>query len=89
MNISQACLQRPIATLLFWISAVVAGVICWANLPISALPKYDTPTIQVQAKLLGASPENMASSVATPLEKEFSTIADFSEIVTEGKDSTK
>ena len=74
MNISQACLQRPIATLLFWISAVVAGVICWANLPISALPKYDTPTIQVQANLLGASPDNMASSVATPLEKQFSSI---------------
>ena len=74
MNISQACLQRPIATLLFWISAVVAGVICWANLPISALPKYDTPTIQVGANLAGASPDNMASSVATPLEKQFSSI---------------
>ncbi len=74
MNLSRACLQRPIATMLFWISAVVAGVVCWMNLPISALPKYDTPTIQVGANLAGASPENMATSVATPLEKQFSSL---------------
>ena len=74
MNLSEACLKRPIATMLFWISAVVAGLVCWINLPISALPRYDTPTIQVGANLPGASPENMASSVATPLEKQFSSI---------------
>ncbi len=67
-------MQRPIATMLFWISAVVAGVVCWLNLPISALPTYDTPTIQVSASLPGASPDNMATSVATPLEKQFSSI---------------
>ncbi|MFG6489984.1 efflux RND transporter permease subunit [Roseateles sp. BYS78W] len=74
MNLSEACLRRPIATMLFWISAVVAGFICWTNLPISALPQYDTPIIQVTASLPGASPDNLATSVVTPLEKQFSSI---------------
>ena len=74
MKLSEACLKRPIATLLFWISAVVAGLVCWTKLPISALPRYDTPTIQVSANLPGASPGTMASSIATPLEKQFSSI---------------
>ena len=74
MKISQLCLERPIAATLFWISVLVAGVACWTQLPISALPKYDTPTLEVSVKLPGASPENMASSVATPLEKQFSAI---------------
>jgi HAE1 family hydrophobic/amphiphilic exporter-1 len=74
MRLSQACLSRPIATMLFWISAVVAGLVCWTQLPIAALPQYDSPTIQVSASLPGASPENMATSVATPLEKQFSAI---------------
>lgn len=74
MKISEACLQRPIATMLFWISVLVAGVVCWMQLPISALPQYDTPTLEVSAKLPGASPQNMASSIATPLEKQFSAI---------------
>ena len=74
MRLSEICLRRPIATMLFWISVVVAGLVCWAHLPISALPQYDTPTIQVGAYLPGASPDTMASSVATPLEKQFSSI---------------
>ena len=74
MRLSEACLQRPIATMLFWISVLVAGVVCWMRLPISALPQYDTPTLEVSAKLPGASPQNMASSIATPLEKQFSAI---------------
>ena len=74
MKLSEACLQRPIATMLFWISVLVAGVVCWMQLPISALPQYDTPTLEVSAKLPGASPQNMASSIATPLEKQFSAI---------------
>jgi HAE1 family hydrophobic/amphiphilic exporter-1 len=74
MKLSRVCLERPIATMLFWISVLVAGFVCWLQLPISALPKYDTPTIEVSVKLPGASPENMASSVATPLEKQFSAI---------------
>jgi len=74
MNISQACMERPIATMLFWLSVIVAGAVAWTQLPLSALPKYDTPTIQVTTALPGASPENMATSVATPLEKQFSSI---------------
>ena len=74
MKISELCISRPIATMLAWISVVVAGVACWLQLPIAALPTYDTPTIQVGARLSGASPETMSTSVATPLEKQFSAI---------------
>jgi HAE1 family hydrophobic/amphiphilic exporter-1 len=54
----------------------VAGIFAYDGIPIAALPQFDTPTIQVTALLPGASPENMASSVATPLEKQFATISD-------------
>ncbi len=74
MNISELCMRRPIATTILWLSVIVAGVVCWGRLPISALPDYETPTIEVEAKLPGASPENMSSSIATLLEKEISLI---------------
>ncbi|MDQ2820581.1 MAG: efflux RND transporter permease subunit [Pseudomonadota bacterium] len=74
MKIAELCLHRPIATLLLWLSVVVAGIACWLQLPVAALPTYDTPTIQVSANLAGASPETMSTSVATPLEKQFSAI---------------
>ena len=74
MNLAQLCLRRPIATMLLWLSMVVAGAACWLELPVAALPTYDTPTIQVSANLAGGSPETMAASVATPLEKQFSAI---------------
>ncbi|ALR77003.1 efflux RND transporter permease subunit [[Enterobacter] lignolyticus] len=74
MSLSELCLKKPIAVMLLWLAVVVAGLICWFKLPIAALPNYDTPTIQVTASLSGASPETMASSVATPLEKKLSTI---------------
>ncbi len=62
-------------TVLLSIAVVVVGLFCYFKLPIAALPSYDTPVINVTASLPGASPEVMASSVATPLEKQFSTIA--------------
>lgn len=62
-------------TVLLSIAVVVVGFFCYFKLPIAALPSYDTPVINVTASLPGASPEVMASSVATPLEKQFSTIA--------------
>ncbi len=62
-------------TVLLSAAAVVAGVLAYGGIPIAALPQFDTPTIQVTANLPGASPETMASSVATPLEKQFSTIS--------------
>jgi HAE1 family hydrophobic/amphiphilic exporter-1 len=78
MKFSELCLQRPIAVMLLWLAVIVTGVICWSRLPVSALPTFDTPTIKVNASLSGASPETMASSVATPLEKNLSTIAGLS-----------
>ena len=75
MNISELCIRRPVMTVLLSIAVVVVGLFCYFKLPIAALPSYDTPVINVTAVLPGASPEVMASSVATPLEKQFSTIA--------------
>jgi hydrophobic/amphiphilic exporter-1 (mainly G- bacteria), HAE1 family len=76
MNFSEPFIRRPVMTVLLSASAVVAGAFAYNDIPIAALPKFDTPTIQVTAVLPGASPENMASSVATPLEKQFATISD-------------
>ncbi|HEY1091021.1 MAG TPA: efflux RND transporter permease subunit, partial [Burkholderiaceae bacterium] len=67
-------IRRPVMTVLLNISLVLAGLAAWANIPVAALPSYNTPIINVQASLPGASPETMASSVALPLEKQFSTI---------------
>ena len=75
MNLSELCIRRPVMTVLLSASAVVAGVLAYGSIPIAALPSYDTPTISVSASLPGASPETMASSVATPLERQFSTIS--------------
>lgn len=74
MNLAERCIQRPIAVMLLWLAVMVTGFVCWKNLPVAALPTFDTPTIKVNASLSGASPETMASSVATPLEKNLSTI---------------
>jgi len=74
MNISQLCLNRPVATSLLWLSVIITGAIAWFHLPIAALPRYETPVIEVKGRMPGASPENMAASIATPLEKEFSSI---------------
>jgi hydrophobic/amphiphilic exporter-1 (mainly G- bacteria), HAE1 family len=75
MNISELCIRRPVMTVLLSIAVVVVGFFAYAKLPIAALPSYNTPVINVTGSLPGASPEIMASSVATPLEKQFSTIA--------------
>ena len=75
MNLSELCIRRPIMTVLLSASAVVAGILAYGEMPIAALPSYDSPTISVSASLPGASPEAMASSVATPLERQFSTIS--------------
>ena len=80
MNLSELCIRRPIMTVLLSASAVVAGIIAYGGLPIAALPSYDSPTISVTATLPGASPETMASSVATQLERQFSTISGLSVI---------
>ncbi|WP_261642728.1 efflux RND transporter permease subunit [Erwinia mallotivora] len=74
MKLSECCLQRPVAVMLLWLAVIVTGIVCWINLPVAALPTFDTPTIKVNASLSGASPQTMASSVATPLEKNLSTL---------------
>jgi len=75
MNLSELCIRRPVMTVLLSAAVVVAGIIAYRELPIAALPSYDSPTILVRASLPGASPEIMASSVATKLEREFSIIS--------------
>jgi len=75
MNFSGPFIKRPVATTLLAISVALAGMIAFRFLPVASLPLVDLSAIQVSAALPGASPENMASSVATPLEKQFSHIA--------------
>jgi hydrophobic/amphiphilic exporter-1 (mainly G- bacteria), HAE1 family len=75
MNITEVFIKRPVMTTLVMLGIVIFGVVGYRTLPVSALPNVDFPTIQVSAGLPGASPEMMAASVATPLEKQFSTIA--------------
>ena len=75
VNFSEPFIRRPVMTVLLSASFVVAGLLAYNEIPIAALPQFDTPTISVSANLPGASPENMASSVATPLEKQFATIS--------------
>jgi HAE1 family hydrophobic/amphiphilic exporter-1 len=74
MNLSELCIRRPVMTVLLSVATVIAGGIAYLNIPVAALPSFNTPVISVSASLPGASPENMASAVALPLEKEFSTI---------------
>ncbi len=75
MNIAELFIRRPITTTLITSVIIMFGIIAYRTLPVSDLPNVDYPTIQVSASLPGASPETMASSVATPLERQFSTIA--------------
>ena len=75
MNISGIFIERPIMTTLVMMSILLFGLVAYRALPVSELPNVDFPTIRVTAKLPGASPETMASAVATPLEQQFSTIA--------------
>ncbi|HWT77264.1 MAG TPA: efflux RND transporter permease subunit, partial [Candidatus Methylomirabilis sp.] len=75
MNIPELFIRRPVMTTLVMAGILIFGFMGYRLLPVSDLPNVDFPTIQVSAKLPGASPETMASSVATPLEKQFSTIA--------------
>src|ERR1700742_376340 len=68
-------IRRPVMTALVMIGILFFGVVAYRTLPVSDLPTVDFPTVSISASLAGASPETMASAVATPLEKQFSTIA--------------
>ncbi|MES2115347.1 MAG: efflux RND transporter permease subunit [Pseudomonadota bacterium] len=75
MNLSELCIRRPVMVVLLSLSLILAGVLAYTSIPVAALPSFNTPVINVNADLAGASPDTMASSVALPLEKQFSTIA--------------
>src|SRR5215471_17987412 len=75
MNISAPFINRPVGTSLLTIALALAGCLGFLFLPVSPLPQVDFPTIQVSANLPGANPQTMASSVATPLERQFGKIA--------------
>ena len=80
MNISEPFIRRPIAATLLTAAVALSGVVAFRLLPVSPLPQVDFPTISVSASLPGASPETMASSVATPLERQFGHIASVTEM---------
>ena len=80
MNLSAPFVRRPIGTTLLTAGIALAGVVAFFLMPVSPLPQVDYPTVFVQANLPGASPETMASAVATPLEKRLGKIADVSEM---------
>ncbi|HVT04525.1 MAG TPA: multidrug efflux RND transporter permease subunit [Thermoanaerobaculia bacterium] len=75
MNVSEPFIRRPVMTTLVMVAILLFGIMAYRGLPVSDLPNVDFPTIQVSAGLPGASPETMAAAVATPLERQFSTIA--------------
>jgi len=80
MNLSTPFIHRPVATTLLTVAIALAGIIGFLVLPVAALPEIDYPTIAISATLPGASPEIMASSVATPLERQFGRIAGITEM---------
>ena len=80
MSLSSPFIRRPVATTLLTFGLVAAGIIAFFKLPVSPLPDVDIPTISVQATLPGASPEDVAATVASPLERHLSQIADVSEM---------
>jgi multidrug efflux pump len=80
VNLSRPFIRRPVGTTLFTLALVLAGAIGYRLLPVSPLPQVDFPTILVSAGLPGASPQTMASAVATPLERQFSRIAAVTEM---------
>ena len=80
MNICEPFIRRPVATTLLLVAIALAGSVAFRLLPVSPLPQVDFPTVNVGASLPGASPETMATSVATPLERQFGRIASVTEM---------
>ena len=80
MNISGLFIRRPVATTLLTVAVALSGAVAYMLLPVSPLPQVEFPTVQVSASLPGASPDTMASSVATPLERQFGRIAGVTEM---------
>jgi multidrug efflux pump len=83
VSLSSPFIRRPVATTLLTVAMALSGAVAFKLLPVSPLPQVDFPTISVQASMPGASPEIMASAVATPLEREFNRIADVTEMTSQ------
>ena len=81
MSLPELCIRRPVMTTLLMLSFIVFGLFGYRQLPLSALPRVDYPTIQVSADMSGASPETMASAIAGPLERVFATIPGITSMV--------
>ena len=75
MNFAETFIKRPVATTLLVLTILIFGVMGYVRLPVADLPTVDFPVINVNANLPGANPSTMASSIATPLEKQFATIS--------------
>src|ERR1700687_5670736 len=80
MNLSATFIARPVATTLITIGIALTGVLAFLKLPVSPLPQVDFPTILVQAQLPGASPDTVASSLASPLERHLGQISHVTEM---------
>ncbi|QRG05581.1 efflux RND transporter permease subunit [Xanthobacter dioxanivorans] len=78
--LAETCIRRPVMTTLLMLSLVVAGLFAYRQLPVAALPRVDFPTINITATLPGASPDTMATAVATPIERQLATIAGISSL---------
>src|SRR5438552_3599999 len=81
MNVSEVFIRRPVATSLLMLGVAMFGVLAYRALPVSDLPNVDFPTLTVSASLPGADPATMANSVATPLERQFTSIAGLDSMV--------
>ncbi|WP_233863606.1 efflux RND transporter permease subunit [Paraburkholderia adhaesiva] len=88
MNLSRPFIARPVATTLLALGIALAGIFAFMKLPVAPLPQVDFPTISVQASLPGASPETVATSVASPLERHLGSIADVSEMTSQSSVGT-
>src|SRR6201996_610395 len=83
MNISAPFINRPVATTLLTLGIALSGILAFSRLPVAPLPQVDFPTISVSAQLPGASPETVATSVASPLERHLGSIADVTEMTSQ------
>jgi len=88
MNLSRPFIARPVATTLLALGIALAGIFAFTKLPVAPLPQVDFPTISVQAQLPGASPDTVATSVASPLERHLGSIADVSEMTSQSSVGT-
>ncbi len=88
MNLSEPFVRRPIGTILLTVGVALAGIGAFFNLPVSPLPQVDFPTVSVSAQLPGASPETMATSVATPLERHLGLISNVTEMTSSSRVGT-